>query len=271
MALFVASLNSGSNGNCYYVGSGEEAILIDAGLSCRETEKRMRACGLSMDLVRAIFISHEHTDHIKGVEVLSRRYQLPVYISPGTLHQSGLQLEQARDFSSAAPVSVGSFEIRAFSKAHDAADPYSFLISRDNLKVGVFTDIGYVCDELRAHFTQCHAAFLEANYDKTMLDSGPYPYHLKRRISGGKGHLSNDQALQLFRSARPEYMSHLFLSHLSRDNNDPQLVYDLFCAEATTTEIIVATRYEPTGVFRIGAPVIAAAAPQQEAGQLSLF
>jgi phosphoribosyl 1,2-cyclic phosphodiesterase len=273
MAVFIASLNSGSNGNCYYIGNGEDAILVDAGLSCRETEKRMRDCGLSMDLVRAVFISHEHTDHIRGLEVLSRKYRLPVYITAATLRHSRLQLDPAfvSCFYPELPVQIGRFRVSAFSKAHDAADPYSFLVSCDAVRVGVFTDIGYVCERLSAHFSLCHAAFLEANYDKAMLDSGPYPYHLKRRISGGKGHLSNAQALELFRQARPGYMSHLLLSHLSRDNNDPQLVYDLFCAEATTTEIIVASRYEASGVFCIDPAGIPFAEPAPKPGQLSLF
>jgi phosphoribosyl 1,2-cyclic phosphodiesterase len=277
MSLFIAALNSGSNGNCYYIGSRDEAILIDAGLSCRETESRMRECGLSMDRVRAVFISHEHTDHIRGIEVLSRKYRLPVYITPATLQHSRLKIapEYTRSFTAGTPVQEGRLQVEAFVKTHDAADPHSFLVSCGNIRIGVFTDIGHVCDQLTHYFAQCHAAFLEANYDTEMLASGPYPYHLKRRISGGKGHLSNVQALELFRKARPEYMSHLFLSHLSRDNNDPQKVYELFCAEGAGTEIIVASRYAATGSFCIDPAATAVPVPVatavQAAGQLTLF
>jgi len=118
--------------------------------------------------------------------------------------------------------------------------------------VGVFTDIGVVCDRLIRYFSQCHAAFLEANYDDEMLDNGEYPYHLKRRIRSGKGHLSNKQALALFTTHRPSHMTHLLLSHLSHNNNNPQLVKELFTACADGINIIVASRFEETPVYHIG-------------------
>src|SRR5690242_9493945 len=184
MFLFIASLNSGSNGNCYYVGNDREAILVDAGLSCRETERRMQSCGLSPEKVKAIFISHEHSDHIRGLEVLSRKYQLPVYISDQTLAHSGLSLQQqlVQPLHGFEQVTVGGLSITAFPKHHDAADPHSFIVTGNNVCIGVFTDIGVVCDQLVRHFKMCHAAFLETNYDAGMLERGAYPYHLKRRI-----------------------------------------------------------------------------------------
>src|SRR5690606_28367188 len=115
-------------------------------------------------------------------------------------------------------------------KFHDASEPHSFIVSCNEVTVGVFTDIGTPCENLVRYFRQCHAAFLEANYDEEMLEKGRYPYFLKERIRGGKGHLSNKQTLELFTSCKPSYMSHLFLSHLSRDNNSPDLVLDLFRA-----------------------------------------
>lgn len=253
MSLFITSLNSGSNGNCYYIGNEEEAVLVDAGISCRETERRMHRLGLTMQKVKAIFVSHEHIDHIRGIPVLSRKYRLPVYITDGTLNYSGMQLQQTLPFRAFEPIEVGQLKITAFPKHHDASDPHSFIITcnHTDTRIGVFTDIGLPCDQLIHHFQQCHAAFLETNYDEVMLEKGRYPYFLKNRIRGGKGHLSNTQALELFKAYRPPYMSHLFLSHLSKDNNSPELVHELFTQHANGTEIVVASRYEATQVFTL--------------------
>ncbi len=253
MSLFIASLNSGSNGNCYYIGNGHEAVLVDAGISCRETEKRMLRLGLNIRKVKAIFVSHEHSDHISGIPVLAKKYQLPVYITRPTLQQGGLTLDENLVFPFAAfqPIQIGELQITAFPKMHDAADPYSFIVTCQGVTVGIFTDIGIACGQVIGHFSQCHAAFLEANYDDAMLDAGGYPYHLKRRIRGGNGHLSNKQAVELFIAHRPPYMSHLLLSHLSKNNNDPKLVQELFENCAGETTIVVASRYQETPVFEI--------------------
>jgi phosphoribosyl 1,2-cyclic phosphodiesterase len=253
MALFITSLNSGSNGNCYYVGNQREAVLVDVGLSCRETEKRMLRLGLSMQKVKAIFISHEHSDHIKGLPLIAKKYQLPVYITPGTLKNGRLLLENhlVKPLRGYEPVQIGELTVTAFPKFHDAAEPHSFIVSCRNVKVGVFTDIGCPCENLVSHFKQCHAAFLEANYDEKILSQGNYPYHLKRRITGGYGHLSNRQALELFKVHKPEYMSHLLLAHLSKDNNCPDLARNMFMPHAGSTQVIVASRYEETPVYAI--------------------
>lgn len=290
MSLYITALNSGSNGNCYYIGNEEEAIFVDAGISCRETEKRMKRLGLSMEKVKAIFISHEHGDHIAGLPVLAKKYRLPVYITAGTLQESSLQLstEQVISFQAYKPIQVGSLSVTAFPKFHDAADPHSFVVSSSSVRVGVFTDIGKPCDHLIAHFQHCHAAFLETNYDEDMLMNGRYPAMLKNRIRGGHGHLSNTQALELFRKYRPSFMSHLFLAHLSKDNNNPQLVKELFERDTHNISIVVASRFEETPLYHIRSsgevlpeiqppvkrlPSIAAAkmppAPVQQ--QLSLF
>ncbi|SOD13256.1 MBL fold metallo-hydrolase [Pedobacter xixiisoli] len=254
MSLYITSLNTGSNGNCFYIGNDEDAVLIDAGLSCKETEARLTRLGLTMHKVRAIFISHEHSDHIKGLPVLAKKYQLPIYITAKT-HLGGRQILPAHlvyAFSSTLPIQIGSLQVTAFTKLHDAAEPHSFTISFNNINVGVFTDIGDHCENLIYHFKQCHAVFLEANYDDEMLDKGNYPYFLKRRIRGGNGHLSNRKALDLFTNHRPDFMSHLFLSHLSRENNCPDLVQRLFNEVANGVEIIVASRLQETPVYRIG-------------------
>ncbi|SFW67565.1 MBL fold metallo-hydrolase [Chitinophaga sancti] len=253
MSLYITSLNSGSNGNCYYIGNDHEAIMVDAGLSCRETERRMHRLGLSMQKVKALFISHEHTDHIKGITILSKKYNLPVYITPATQRSGNLPLaeQQAIPFLPYTPVQIGGLSITAFPKFHDAVEPHSFIISGNEVNIGVFTDIGAPCEHLIRHFQICHAAFLEANYDEVMLENGSYPFHLKRRIRGGHGHLSNKQALELFKAHRPPYMTHLFLSHLSKDNNDPDVVLELFRPHAGDTHVAVASRYQETPVYNI--------------------
>jgi phosphoribosyl 1,2-cyclic phosphodiesterase len=253
MSLFIASLNSGSNGNCYYIGNENEAVLVDAGISCRETEIRMKRLGLNIEKVKAIFISHEHKDHISGVTVLSKKYQLPVFITEGTQNNGkvGLEKRLVNRFKANETVQVGKLSITAFKKFHDAEDPHSFIVASDVIKIGVFTDIGVVCEQVIHHFKQCHAVFLEANYDEDMLINGSYPYYLKKRITDGNGHLSNTQALELFRNHRPSFMSHLILSHLSKNNNSPELVRDLFGKYAAKTLTIVASRDEETGVYHI--------------------
>lgn len=277
MSMFICSLNSGSNANCYYLGNEEEAILVDAGLSCRETVKRLKRVGLSMKKVRAIFVSHEHGDHIHGVPALSKKFQLPVYLTYGTFQQSRLSIREDLIFHLRAydPVAVGNLRVTAFPKLHDACDPHSFVVECAEVRVGVFTDIGAPCEHVITNFQQCHAAFLEANYDEDMLLKGSYPYHLKNRIRGEKGHLSNDQALELFATHRPPFMSHLFLSHLSRDNNSPKIVKNAFKRIAGGTEIIIASRDSETSLYHIRnqrGPLLPSLRPAHTVqSQLSLF
>jgi phosphoribosyl 1,2-cyclic phosphodiesterase len=253
MSLYITSLNSGSNGNCYYVGNDHEAVLIDAGISCRETEYRMRRLGLPMQTIRAIFISHEHTDHILGADVISRKYKLPVYITAAAHRNSRLRLEPqlVKPYSTYSPVTIGGLSVNAFPKRHDASEPHSFTVTGNGITVGILTDIGTACEHVVRHLGQCHAAFLEANYDEKMLEEGRYPLFLKKRIRGDEGHLSNHQALDLFTTHRAPFMSLLVLSHLSAYNNSPQLVQDLFSKHANGTRIVVASRYEETEVFKV--------------------
>lgn len=253
MSLFIASLNSGSNANCYYVGNSKEAVLVDAGLSCRETERRMKELGLGMEKVKALFISHEHADHITGMAGISKKYQLPVYITGDTLKNSTVPLEKhlIRPFKHAKQVMLGGLIATPFRKSHDAADPHSFMINWNNINVGVITDIGYPCKRVIKYFSQCHAAFLESNYCEDMLANGTYPAYLKKRISGDEGHLSNIQALDLFINYRSPDLQLLILSHLSKNNNNPGLVKKLFAPYAGNTRIIIASRYEATEVFEV--------------------
>lgn len=278
MSLYTASLNSGSNGNCYYIGNDEDAILIDVGISCREVVKRMQRLGLSMDKVKAVFISHEHSDHISGLRVLAGKFSLPVYMTRATFKSSRLQLavDQLQPFTGYVPVQVGSITVNPFPKTHDCADGHSFVISGNGVNIGVFTDIGKVCRHVVDNFRQCHAVYLETNYDEEMLHSSAYPWHLKKRISGGEGHLSNNQALELFVKHRSPELSHLFLSHLSENNNSPQLVHQLFLRHAGATTITVASRDYESAIVQVKTNPAGNYSPQEyqplmRQAQLSLF
>ena len=253
MSLFVASLNSGSNGNSYFLASHETAIIVDAGLSCRETEKRLKRLGRSLRHISAIFITHEHGDHIHGLPAICKKYRIPVYVSPKTLGGSRMEIDRTlvHGIPTHEPIIVGDLEITAFAKCHDASDPHSFVVSKNGVRVGVFTDHGHACENTVHYFSQCHAVFLESNYDEDLLEQGRYPYHLKERIRGDKGHLSNKQALDLFNTHRSPYLSHLFLSHLSEDNNHPRLVNNYFLKHSGTTEIVVASRKKESGLYHI--------------------
>lgn len=253
MGLYISSLNSGSNANCYYIGNEQEAVLVDAGLSCRETEKRMKQLGLSPEKVKALFISHEHSDQITGMAGLSRKYQLPVYITAGTLKNSSVPVDESlvRNFRHEKAVMIGGLCVLPFRKSHDANDPHSFMISGNGVNIGVITDIGYACKRVIHYFGQCHAAFLESNYCDTMLAEGNYPYHLKKRISSDEGHLSNAQALELFQQYRSPELQLLLLSHLSKNNNSPAVVEKLFAPHVGNVQMVVASRYAASEVYHI--------------------
>lgn len=276
MPLFFSSINSGSNGNCYYIGNNDEAVLIDAGVSCRETERRMKKLGLDIKKVKAIFVSHEHSDHITGIPGISKKYQLPVYITEATLKHSNIPIEKHLicAFKAFQPATIGALMITPFPKSHDAVDPHSFTVAHKNINIGIFTDIGHSCKNVIEHFSQCHAAFLESNYCEDMLRDGNYPESLKRRIRGKNGHLSNTQSLELFLKHRSKQLSHLVLSHLSKNNNSMQLVEHIFSPHAGDTRIIVASRYKETEVFcideRDAFPVVKNNKAQSRR-QLSLF
>lgn len=254
MSVSIASLNSGSNGNCYYVGNEAGGIFIDAGISCKETELRMLRLGIPLRSIKAIFVSHEHTDHIKGIAVISKKYQIPVYLNQTMIYNGcvNVQKDLIRRYDANQPVRIGTLEVTSFPKHHDACDPHSFIVRSGTATVGVMTDIGRACEQVVKYFNMCDAVFLEANYDDEMLNKGKYPYYLKNRIRSGRGHLSNKEALDLFLNHRAPSLSHILLSHLSKENNCPDLVRNLFSAHAGNVEVVVASRFSESNLFRIG-------------------
>mgnify|MGYP002381178659 CR=1 FL=1 len=257
MSLSIASINSGSNGNCYYLENGREAVLIDVGISCKDTEQRLKRLQLEIEKVKAIFVTHEHIDHIRGVSQLSKKYSIPVYINSGTHRHSGLRIKNELLFplTHHEKIQIGELTIVPFDKHHDAEDPVSFIVEHEGIKVGIITDIGQVCQTVIHYFKQCHACFLESNYDEQMLMEGSYPPRLKKRIRGGRGHISNFQALELFTKHKSPHLQQLLLSHLSKMNNRPELVEQLFQSHAGDVQITIASRDEESPVFTIDHPV----------------
>lgn len=223
--LSVCVLASGSRGNATYVSDGRTAILIDAGLSGVEIQRRMAAKGLDPRSLNAILVSHEHADHIQGVGVLSRRFNLAVYINDGTRQASEAalgKLVEVCPFSCGRGFSIGSLAIHPFSISHDAEDPSGFTIGCNGAKVGVATDLGIVTGVVRTHLAACDILILEANHDPQMLIEGPYPWPLKQRIRGRSGHLSNDDTALLLEVLQHERLAHVILAHLSEENNTPE-------------------------------------------------
>lgn len=254
MPLQICSLASGSNGNCYYIANDTEAVLIDAGISCRELMRRATRAGIDMALVKAIFISHEHSDHIRGLEAIARKWNLPVYGTEKCLPRCRMERSSHLGvvMHNKETIQVGGLSVTAFAKHHDACDPVSFVVEgADGVRVGILTDIGRCCEEVVQQFATVDAAFLESNYDADMLAYGRYPAHLKHRISGGHGHISNDEALALFLQHRSPRLSHLILAHLSANNNDPRIVEQVFRPHANGVEVVVASRYAESKVYEV--------------------
>ncbi len=222
--LSVSVLASGSRGNATYISDGRTAILIDAGLSGVEIQRRMARKGLDPGSLDAILVSHEHADHIHGVGVLSRRFGLTVYINDGTRQASENalgKLSRFSPFSCGHAFTIGSLAIHPFSISHDAEDPAGFTISCNGGKVGVATDLGIATGVVKTHLQACDILILEANHDPEMLIDGPYPWPLKQRIRGRSGHLSNDDTALLLEVLQHDRLAHVILAHLSEENNTP--------------------------------------------------
>jgi len=221
-AISVCLLASGSRGNAIYISDGRARILIDAGLSGVEIQRRMQSRGLDPKQLDGIVVSHEHTDHIQAVGVLSRRFNLPVYISEETYATASGQLgriDTAHSFSCGIPFQIGNLELHPFSISHDASDPAGFTVTSNGTRIGIATDLGIATTLVKTHLQKCAALIIEANHDRTMLEEGPYPWPLKQRIQSRSGHLSNDDTTRLLKDVLHKHLTHVILAHLSEQNN----------------------------------------------------
>ena len=251
--LEICAIASGSNGNCYYIGNEKDAVLIDAGISCKQIVKRMAARGLDIEKIKAVFITHEHSDHLRGARVTAKKLRVPVYMTAKTYVASynNLKPDYPRFFEPGDVTEVGLFKIHSFLKNHDASDPCSFRVEYSGKNIGIFTDIGEPCENVKLHLQKCDALFLETNYDETMLREGRYPYYLKQRILSDFGHLSNLQALKLLQEFAGLNLKHVFLSHLSAENNTPEIAFETLKVLQNKYELRLTSRFDAADVCEI--------------------
>lgn len=221
----VTVLGSGSAGNSTLISSGRTNILIDVGLSGKETAARLQSAGVLPSQIHGILITHEHSDHIRGLVALAKPLRIPVYISALALSTSGLKesLSAVEPIESGQVVAVGDFKITPFSTPHDSVDPLAFTVECHGLKTSLVTDIGYISGLIKDRIAHSDCLILEANHDLAMLKVGPYPWALKQRILGRLGHLSNDALAEFLTNEFDGFARYLFLAHLSRTNNHPEI------------------------------------------------
>ena len=265
MELRFCPLFSGSSGNALYLGCGDTHLLIDAGMSGAKITAEMERIGLSPKDLTGILVTHEHADHIAGAGILSRRYDLPIYANEGTwvamheklgnIHEKNVML-----FETGADFHIGSLDITPFATPHDAAEPvgYSFYAGRNKLSIA--TDLGAVKESWLKHIEESDLVLLESNHDVDMLKAGRYPYELKRRILGSKGHLSNDDAGKAAVELVRRGVRSIILGHLSGENNFPELAYQSVCSmlqlegidPGSDVMLSVASRDGASGMYVIG-------------------
>ena len=224
------SLESGSNGNCTYIGTDHTHILVDAGISCRKIDACLQSIGLKTSELSAILITHEHADHVSGLKTLSKKYQIPLYSAPETL-QAIHRMDKKGEIDPALfheivpdrENQIGDLTVTPFHISHDAANPLGYRCTDGKASAAVCTDLGSWSEYTLRYLRNLNAVLLESNHDIRMLESGPYPYALKRRIRGVRGHLSNESSGQLLSEILCDQMKHVFLGHLSEINNFPGL------------------------------------------------
>jgi len=232
----LASLGSGSKGNATLVRGREGCLLIDCGFSLKQFEQRLARLDVEATEIRAILVTHEHSDHGSGVARVAARHDLPVLTTIGTARR--LELERFEVIRGEDEFDLAGLRVRAVTVPHDAAEPVQFVFEdrADGSRLGVLTDTGHVTDHMVEVYAELDALLLEFNYDGQMLENGPYPYHLKQRIAGRHGHLSNRQSLDLLQRIDRERLRRLIAAHLSEKNNAPAIVAGLLDDDALEAE-----------------------------------
>ncbi len=221
-------LGSGSKGNCIYVESGSTAILIDGGFSGKEIAARLALIGRDLSSVKAVFVTHEHHDHISGVGVVSRRCRVPVFANEGTFRGAGKTLNKLYkrcEFATGERTEFDGLQISSFAISHDTADPVGFAVDDGKTKLGICTDTGKSTRLISRRLSDCDGLILEFNHDPEMLKNGPYPQALKQRVKSSEGHLSNGDGARLLGSVIHDKLQHIVLAHLSETNNLPEIAY----------------------------------------------
>ncbi len=239
----LCSIASGSSGNCVYVGTDATHLLVDVGISGKRIEAGLQELGIKIQEIDGIFLTHEHADHISGLGVLARKYGIPVYGTRGTIgairanHSLGTIDEELLQYVQAdEKLTIKDMMLYPIRTSHDAAEPVAYRISHDKKKIGIITDLGYYNDYTVECLRNLDLLYLESNHDINMLQVGPYPYYLKQRILGKKGHLSNEAAGKLLSRLLHDDLKAVMLGHLSQENNLPELAYETVRVEVTMSE-----------------------------------
>jgi len=277
MAVRMTVLASGSRGNSTVLSSSKTSILVDAGLSCRETIKRMTSAGEDPLALKGIVITHEHSDHISGLNVLARKLRIPVYMT-GATHDAWkkwtrsmgpkrkcetengkkARIEQLELFKSGSSFSIGDIEVMPFTIPHDAVDPVGFTFKIDGVKIGICTDLGHMTENVRYYLRGCDGLVIESNHDLEMLRGGPYPWSVKQRVMSAVGHLSNHALAKFFTDDYDGAAAFVMLAHLSENNNHPELARG--CAEEALeprrnllhrNELLLAQQDRPTATITL--------------------
>jgi phosphoribosyl 1,2-cyclic phosphodiesterase len=265
--VIVAALASGSRGNCTYIGTDEEGVLVDCGLSTRQIFRRLDELGLADVAIRGVLLTHEHSDHVGAARVLDRAFQktlgrpVPFYMTRGTRRGLPRQCVPSTilPITSGRTFQVGDFLVEAWTIPHDTVDPVAYAVNVGSLRAGIITDLGRSTRLVERQLASLDIAVLEFNHDLDMLMQGAYPWRLKQRVRGAHGHLSNAQAAQIVARGASDRLKHLVLAHLSDDNNTPERALQaaneaLHASDAAKTTVHVARQVEPLGPLRLQAP-----------------
>lgn len=255
----VCCLASGSNGNSTLVESDKARVLIDLGISLKELTKRLTNIGIKNDEIDAVFVSHEHIDHIRGVGIFARKYNTPIFINKPTFEESRHIIGSLDTINliNSSHIKIKDLRIEHIKKFHDAADPVSFVVSKGRNKIGVITDLGIACNSVKEAVKELNCIVLESNHDLAMLRNGSYPAHLKQRIESKYGHLSNEDAALLLLEKASSKLKTVFLAHLSENNNTPRLAYDTFTSiisnrtDLNNLNVQVTFRYKGTELHSV--------------------
>lgn len=228
------SLASGSSGNCYFIGNMFHGILVDAGIGPRTIKKRLKEVGIDFSQIMAVFVTHDHVDHIKGVGSLGEKHKIPIYttrlVHEGMERSYGMteKLTNAsrRFIEKNETVSIFDFHVTAFGVSHDSTDSVGYTIHYRGKRFTIATDLGYICESAAEHIRKANYLVIETNYDEMMLMTGHYPYPLKRRVAAETGHMDNKHTASFLAQNYHQGLSHIYLCHLSKDNNLPDLAYE---------------------------------------------
>ena len=266
MELRFSPLFSGSSGNATYVGCDDAHLLVDAGLSGTRVTQELMKVGVDPDMLSAILVTHEHSDHIKGIGILSRKYDLPVFATEGTWREmygkiGAISPRNMRIFEPGQDFYIGSIDVTPFATPHDAGQPVGYTFEISGAKLAIATDLGSVRDSWFKYVKGADAVILESNYDPGMLQTGPYPFDLKKRIMGRHGHLSNDDAGEVAAELAKNGTRQIILGHLSKENNYPELALQCTLSALklagvrcqSDVRVMVASRDGNSGMYSVSA------------------